>query len=203
MWYCWSCCFRFYSCIFGFILSCFCGKIMTFMKQILMEYKPSDISFSLTSSGGVVLASRDGKIVCENTLDARLDVVFRKKLPEVFTLFCSLFFPLGFIYPIISLLNMPSFFFLACCFHPMQAYLLVFDLNDTNSVYVWPFFFNHVHIISPLQIRKRLFGQVAVWWAGLFTYCFACSLLFKEWSWTIALYRPVACLRNFLFSCHP
>ncbi|KAL0460812.1 UNVERIFIED_CONTAM: V-type proton ATPase subunit E [Sesamum latifolium] len=33
-------------------------------------------------SGGVVLASRDGKIVFENTLDARLDVVFRKKLPE-------------------------------------------------------------------------------------------------------------------------
>ncbi|XP_054812768.1 V-type proton ATPase subunit E-like isoform X1 [Prosopis cineraria] len=33
-------------------------------------------------SGGVVLASRDGKIVCENTLNARLDVVFRKKLPE-------------------------------------------------------------------------------------------------------------------------
>lgn len=30
-----------------------------------------------------MLASRDGKIVCENTLDARLDVVFRKKLPEV------------------------------------------------------------------------------------------------------------------------
>ncbi|CAL9756122.1 unnamed protein product, partial [Musa acuminata subsp. burmannicoides] len=36
-------------------------------------------------SGGVVLASIDGKIVCENTLDARLDVVFRKKLPEVLT----------------------------------------------------------------------------------------------------------------------
>lgn len=34
-----------------------------------------------------MLASRDGKIVCENTLDARLDVVFRKKLPEVN--FCS------------------------------------------------------------------------------------------------------------------
>ncbi|KAI9081725.1 hypothetical protein K1719_036328 [Acacia pycnantha] len=33
-------------------------------------------------SGGVVLASRDGKIVCENTLDARLDVAFRKRLPE-------------------------------------------------------------------------------------------------------------------------
>ncbi|XP_022156505.1 V-type proton ATPase subunit E-like [Momordica charantia] len=37
----------------------------------------------LSCSGGVVLASRDGKIVCENTLDARLDVVFRKKLPEI------------------------------------------------------------------------------------------------------------------------
>lgn len=30
-----------------------------------------------------MLASQDGKIVLENTLDARLDVVFRKKLPEV------------------------------------------------------------------------------------------------------------------------
>ncbi|KAG6415190.1 hypothetical protein SASPL_122595 [Salvia splendens] len=35
------------------------------------------------SSGGVVLASRDGKIVFENSLDARLEVVFRKKLPEI------------------------------------------------------------------------------------------------------------------------
>ncbi|GAB2300791.1 V-type proton ATPase subunit E2 [Dionaea muscipula] len=33
--------------------------------------------------GGVVLASQDGKIVCENTLDARLDVAFRQKLPEI------------------------------------------------------------------------------------------------------------------------
>ncbi|KAF8402456.1 hypothetical protein HHK36_010540 [Tetracentron sinense] len=34
-------------------------------------------------SGGVVLASQDGKIVFEDTLDARLDVVFRQKLPEI------------------------------------------------------------------------------------------------------------------------
>ncbi|KAK8593078.1 hypothetical protein V6N13_043307 [Hibiscus sabdariffa] len=34
-------------------------------------------------SGGVVIASQDGKIVCENTLDARLDVAFSKKLPEI------------------------------------------------------------------------------------------------------------------------
>jgi V-type H+-transporting ATPase subunit E len=33
-----------------------------------------------------VLASRDGKIVFENSLDARLDVVFRKKLPEVYSI---------------------------------------------------------------------------------------------------------------------
>lgn len=34
-------------------------------------------------AGGVVLASQDGKIVCENTLDARLEVIFRQKLPEI------------------------------------------------------------------------------------------------------------------------
>ncbi|KVH91845.1 ATPase, V1/A1 complex, subunit E [Cynara cardunculus var. scolymus] len=38
---------------------------------------------ALSCSGGVVLASRDGKIVFENTLDARLDVIFRGKLPEI------------------------------------------------------------------------------------------------------------------------
>ncbi|KAI5083243.1 hypothetical protein GOP47_0002986 [Adiantum capillus-veneris] len=32
--------------------------------------------------GGVVLAL-DGRIVCENTLDARLGVVFKQKLPEI------------------------------------------------------------------------------------------------------------------------
>ncbi|KAJ1263412.1 hypothetical protein BS78_09G182600 [Paspalum vaginatum] len=34
-------------------------------------------------AGGVVLASQDGKMVCENTLDARLNVSFRQKLPEI------------------------------------------------------------------------------------------------------------------------
>ncbi|KAI3522497.1 hypothetical protein L1887_00328 [Cichorium endivia] len=43
----------------------------------------SDDPHSLSCSGGVVLASRDGKIVFENTLDARLDVIFRGKLPEI------------------------------------------------------------------------------------------------------------------------
>ncbi|KAK4432227.1 V-type proton ATPase subunit E2 [Sesamum alatum] len=40
-------------------------------------------------TGGVVLASQDGKIVCENTLDARLDVVFRQKLPEIRRRLCG------------------------------------------------------------------------------------------------------------------
>ncbi|MED6137899.1 V-type proton ATPase subunit E2 [Stylosanthes scabra] len=34
-------------------------------------------------NGGIVMASEDGKIVLENTLDARLDVIFRQKLPEI------------------------------------------------------------------------------------------------------------------------
>ncbi|ONK62719.1 uncharacterized protein A4U43_C07F7390 [Asparagus officinalis] len=42
-----------------------------------------DKGHGLSCSGGVVLASQDGKIVCENTLDARLEVVFRQKLPEI------------------------------------------------------------------------------------------------------------------------
>ncbi|WOL17088.1 V-type proton ATPase subunit E-like [Canna indica] len=42
-----------------------------------------DIGHETYCSGGVVLASVDGKIVIENTLDARLDVAFRKKLPEI------------------------------------------------------------------------------------------------------------------------
>jgi V-type H+-transporting ATPase subunit E len=41
------------------------------------------ILVTMNSSGGIVLASQDGKIVCDNTLDARLNVSFRQKLPEV------------------------------------------------------------------------------------------------------------------------
>lgn len=35
------------------------------------------------------MASQDGKIVCENTLDHRLEIAFRKKLPEVCILISS------------------------------------------------------------------------------------------------------------------
>ncbi|KAJ6828280.1 V-type proton ATPase subunit E-like [Iris pallida] len=53
-------------------------------KYIYLPPAPIDAhAHGLFCSGGVVLASLDGKIVCENTLDARLDVVFRKKLPEI------------------------------------------------------------------------------------------------------------------------
>lgn len=34
-------------------------------------------------SGGVVVSSDDGKIVCDNTLDSRLSIVVKKVLPEV------------------------------------------------------------------------------------------------------------------------
>uniref|UniRef100_A0ACD5VEM6 Uncharacterized protein n=1 Tax=Avena sativa TaxID=4498 RepID=A0ACD5VEM6_AVESA len=50
-----------------------------FLPSAPSHYKEHDLS----CSGGVVLASRNGKIVFENTLDARLEVVFRKKLPEI------------------------------------------------------------------------------------------------------------------------
>ncbi|KAI4326861.1 hypothetical protein L6164_019386 [Bauhinia variegata] len=53
-------------------------------KQVYLPPAPSHHNaHALFCSGGVVLASRDGRIVFENTLDARLDVVFRKKLPEI------------------------------------------------------------------------------------------------------------------------
>nr|CAD1822017.1 unnamed protein product [Ananas comosus var. bracteatus] len=34
-------------------------------------------------SGGIVIASQDRKILCENTLDARLDLAFKQKLPQI------------------------------------------------------------------------------------------------------------------------
>ncbi|KAK2981860.1 hypothetical protein RJ640_010377 [Escallonia rubra] len=57
---------------------------VTVDKQVYLPPPPTDSeSHGPSCSGGVVLASQDGKIVCENTLDARLDVVFRQKLPVV------------------------------------------------------------------------------------------------------------------------
>ncbi|GMJ06257.1 vacuolar ATP synthase subunit E1, embryo defective 2448 [Hibiscus trionum] len=55
-----------------------------FVDNVYLPPAPSHHNaHDLFCSGGVVLASRDGKIVCENTLDARLDVAFNKKLPEI------------------------------------------------------------------------------------------------------------------------
>ncbi|KAF5478140.1 hypothetical protein F2P56_004725 [Juglans regia] len=58
--------------------------------KIFLPPAPSHHNSHVSScSGGVVLASRDGKIVFENTLDARLDVVFRNKLPEIRKWLCG------------------------------------------------------------------------------------------------------------------
>ena len=35
------------------------------------------------SLGGLVLASKDNQIVLDNTLDARMQIVFKQQLPEV------------------------------------------------------------------------------------------------------------------------
>ncbi|KAI3691825.1 hypothetical protein L6452_31627 [Arctium lappa] len=67
----------------------YAGKTKVHEPEIIVDtiYLPSAPSqndpHALSCSGGVVLASRDGKIVFENTLDARLDVIFRGKLPEI------------------------------------------------------------------------------------------------------------------------
>ncbi|KAK4833800.1 hypothetical protein QYF36_011396 [Acer negundo] len=57
---------------------------LTIDDKVFLPSPPSKAdSHEQYCSGGVVLASQDGKIVCENTLDARLNVVFRQKLPEI------------------------------------------------------------------------------------------------------------------------
>ncbi|CAL1373129.1 unnamed protein product [Linum trigynum] len=57
---------------------------ITLDKQVYLPPAPSANSHhGLHCTGGVVLASQDGKIVCENTLDARLDIAFRQKLPQI------------------------------------------------------------------------------------------------------------------------
>ncbi|XP_076930159.1 V-type proton ATPase subunit E2-like [Bidens hawaiensis] len=51
-------------------------------KKVFLPPPPTS-PHRLSCSGGVVLASVDGKIVIENTLDARLDLAFHTKLPEI------------------------------------------------------------------------------------------------------------------------
>jgi len=44
---------------------------------------PGSTNHGSSCTGGVVLATKDGRIVLENTLDARLEVVFKQQLPEI------------------------------------------------------------------------------------------------------------------------
>ncbi|TVU19976.1 hypothetical protein EJB05_36161 [Eragrostis curvula] len=58
-------------------------KVIIDGKVYLPPQKTARDAHGPACSGGVVLASQDGKIVCVNTLDARLSVSFRQKLPEI------------------------------------------------------------------------------------------------------------------------
>ncbi|XAR55715.1 hypothetical protein NMG60_11035892 [Bertholletia excelsa] len=61
-----------------------CAPMITLDNRVYLLPPPSsEESNGPSCAGGVILASQDGKIVCDNTLDARLDVVFRQKLPEI------------------------------------------------------------------------------------------------------------------------
>ncbi|KAL1544525.1 V-type proton ATPase subunit E-like [Salvia divinorum] len=53
------------------------------LKNVIVQAPSKQNEHDRLCFGGVVLASREGKILFENTLDARLEVVFRKKLPEL------------------------------------------------------------------------------------------------------------------------
>jgi len=44
---------------------------------------PSEGYRGPTCSGGVILSALDGKIICKNTLDARLALAFEQRLPEI------------------------------------------------------------------------------------------------------------------------
>ncbi|KAK3138459.1 hypothetical protein QOZ80_5AG0369190 [Eleusine coracana subsp. coracana] len=58
-------------------------KVIIDGKVYLPPYKSTRDAHGPSCSGGIVLASHDGKIVCDNTLHARLNVSFRQKLPEI------------------------------------------------------------------------------------------------------------------------
>ena len=73
-----------------------------------------------------MLASRDGKIVCENTLDARLDVVFRKKLPEVNSYFFPRYLAL---YTQLSV-NWKFHLYAICCIHLIWACVSKIDCEQ-------------------------------------------------------------------------
>eukprot|EP00249_Psilotum_nudum_P010328 c22477_g1_i1 orf=345-1025(+) len=51
--------------------------------QKFLPLPPDERNIGPSCSGGVVLGSKDGRIVCENTLDVRLDIAFRQNLPEI------------------------------------------------------------------------------------------------------------------------
>ncbi|GLJ06526.1 hypothetical protein SUGI_0041030 [Cryptomeria japonica] len=55
--------------------------------EIVLDHKfflPPAHGPDLCCSGGIVMASKNGQIVCDNTVDKRLDIVFAQKLPEIF-----------------------------------------------------------------------------------------------------------------------
>ncbi len=51
--------------------------------QMIGTGQDSKFPEALYSLGGVVLSSMDTKITCDNTLDARVGIVFSQKLPEI------------------------------------------------------------------------------------------------------------------------
>ncbi|EFJ17636.1 hypothetical protein SELMODRAFT_271490 [Selaginella moellendorffii] len=53
------------------------------------KFLPSRQADGLSCAGGIVLATKDGKIVCDNTLDSRLEIVHKQNLPEIRKRLCG------------------------------------------------------------------------------------------------------------------
>jgi V-type H+-transporting ATPase subunit E len=55
-------------------------------KEIFLPSGSGDASKGDLCSGGIILSSNDGKIICSNTLDARLAMTFEQNLPKIRTI---------------------------------------------------------------------------------------------------------------------
>jgi len=56
---------------------------VTIDKENFLPAGPSKGSQGATCAGGVILSSRQGQIVCRNTLDSRLDIAFTQLTPRI------------------------------------------------------------------------------------------------------------------------
>jgi len=55
-------------------------------KTVFLPSGPSNSNQGEFCSGGIILSSNEGRIICSNTLDARLSMAFEQNLPAIRTI---------------------------------------------------------------------------------------------------------------------